>query len=63
VGRHKFKIGQLVHYVGRGGVSGIYQVKQFLPAEDEVFQYRIKSVNEPHERVAWEHDLRSAAED
>jgi thiamine monophosphate kinase len=60
--RHKFKVGQLVYYQGRGGASGVYQVTQLLPqAEDEAFQYRIKSVNEPHERVVKEHELRTAA--
>ncbi len=60
--RHKFKVGQLVHYQGREGASGVYQVTQLLPqAEDEAFQYRIKSVNEPHERVVKEHELHSAA--
>ena len=59
--RHKFKIGQLAHYLGRGGAYGIYRVTQLLPpAEDEAFQYRIKNANEPHERVVKEHELRSA---
>jgi hypothetical protein len=59
---HKFKIGQLVRYLGRDGALDVYQVTQLLPqAEDDVFQYRIKSVNEPHERVAREHELRRAA--
>jgi hypothetical protein len=31
-----------------------------LPSEDEVPQYRIKNVNEPHERVVKEHELRRA---
>ena len=31
-----------------------------LPPESEAFQYRIKNVNEPHERVAKESELRSA---
>jgi len=62
VSRHKFKVGQLVHYLRRGGAYGVYQVTQLLPpAEDEAFQYRIKSENEPHERVVKEHELRSAA--
>ena len=62
VSGHKFKIGQTVHYLGRDGAPGLYQVTQLLPqAEDEVFQYRIKSVNEPHQRVAREHELRRAA--
>ena len=44
----------------RDGASGVYQVTQLLPAEGEAFQYRIKNVNEPHERVAKESELRSA---
>ncbi len=60
--RHKFKVGQLVQYLRRGGAYGIYQVTHLLPpAEDEAFQYCIKSVNEPHQRVVKEHELRSAA--
>jgi hypothetical protein len=50
---HKFKIGQLVNYLGR-------ERTQLLPPEGEAFQYRIKNVNEPHERVAKENELRSA---
>jgi hypothetical protein len=61
VSGHKFKIGQLVNYLGRVRASGVYQVTQLLPPEGEVFQYRIKNPNEPHERVAKEHELRSAA--
>ena len=57
---HKFKIGQLVNYLGRDRASGVYQVTQLLPPEGEVFQYRIKNTNEPHERVAKESELRSA---
>ncbi len=60
--RHKFKVGQLVHYLRRGGAYGVYQVTQLLrPGEDEAFQYRIKSANERHERVVKEDELRSAA--
>ena len=58
---HKFKIGQLVNYLSRDGASGVYQVTQLLPSEGAVFQYRIKNANEPHERVAKEHELRSAS--
>jgi hypothetical protein len=62
VSHHKFKVGQFVHYLTRGDAYGVYQVTQLLPsAEDEAFQYRIKNVNEPHERVVKEHELRSAA--
>ena len=57
---HKYKIGQLVNYFGRERGSGVYQVTQLLPPDGEGFQYRIKNVNEPHERVAQENELRSA---
>ena len=61
MGGHKYNIGQLVNYLSRDATSGVYQVTQLLPPEGEVFQYRIKNVNEPHERVAKEHELHSAA--
>jgi hypothetical protein len=55
---HKFKIGQLVNYLGRDRAYGVYQVTQLLPPEGNVFQYRIKNINESHERVAKETELR-----
>ena len=58
---HKYNIGQLVNYLSRDATSGVYQVTQLLPPEGEAFQYRIKNANEPHERVAKEHELRSAS--
>jgi hypothetical protein len=61
VSGHKFKIGQLVYYLGREGASSLYQVTQLLPPEGEAFQYHIKNANEPHERMAKEHELFSAA--
>jgi hypothetical protein len=60
VSGHKYKIGQLVNYLGRDRAPGVYQVTQLLPPEGEVFQYRIRNVNEPHERVAKENELRRA---
>ena len=54
--RHKFKIGQLVYYRAESA-SGTYQITQLLPPEGDEYQYRIKSVREPHERVAKEHEL------
>jgi hypothetical protein len=60
VSGHKYKIGQLVNYLGREGASGVYQITQLLPPEGEAFQYRIKNVNEAHERVAKESELRGA---
>jgi hypothetical protein len=60
VSGHKFKIGQLVNYLGRERAFGVYQVTRLLPPEGAVFLYRIKNINEPHERVAKEHELRKA---
>jgi hypothetical protein len=60
VSGHKYKTGQLVDYLGRERASGFYQITQLPPPQGEAFQYRIKNVNEPHERVAKESELRSA---
>ena len=61
VHEHKFKVGQSVRFTsapfGRGGTSGIYKITQLLPPEGEDYQYRIKSANEPHERVVKESQL------
>lgn len=58
---HKFKIGQSVSFssgpFGRGGANGIYTVTQLLPLEGDDYQYRIKSADEPHERVVKESQL------
>jgi hypothetical protein len=57
VSGHKYKIGQLVNYRSRDAASGVYQITQLLPPEGDTFHYRIKSSNEPHERVVKEHEL------
>lgn len=58
---HKFKVGQSVLYTsgphGRGQASGVYKVTQLLPPEGDDRQYRIKSSDEPHERVVKESQL------
>ena len=58
---HKFKIGESVLYTsgiyGRGAASGVYKVTQLLPPEGDDRQYRIKSSDEPHERVVKEREL------
>lgn len=58
---HKFKIGQSVNFssgpFGRGGANGIYTVTRLLPLEGDDYQYRIKSADEPHERVVKESQL------
>jgi hypothetical protein len=42
-------------------VSGVYKITQLLPVEDDELQYRVKSANEPHERVAKESQLQRAS--
>ena len=59
---YKYKIGQTVLYTpgpfGRGAAQESYKVTQLLPPEGDDRQYRIKSANEPHERVAKESQLK-----
>jgi len=61
VDEHKFKVGQSVSFTsgpfGRGGTNGIYTITQLLPPDGTDYQYRIKSANEPHERVVKESQL------
>jgi hypothetical protein len=59
---HRFKVGQSVKYIysiSRQplGSGGIYKITQLLPTEGDERLYRIKSVDEPHERVAKETEL------
>jgi hypothetical protein len=59
---HRFKVGQSVKYGRVGprhqlGSSGVYQVTQLLPFEGNEWLYRIKSLDEPNERVAKEAEL------
>jgi hypothetical protein len=58
---HKFRVGQIVQLtpaVNRNVPGGSYEVTKQLPDISGEFEYRIKSVNEPHERVARESELR-----
>jgi hypothetical protein len=61
---HRFLVGQSVHYAlgrfGNGGASGVYKIVRQLPPEGDDYQYRIKSANEPHERIAKESQLERA---
>jgi hypothetical protein len=58
---HKFKVGERVLYTsgpfGRAAAGGVYKVTQLLPSEGDDRQYRIKSADEPHERVVKESEL------
>lgn len=63
---HKFSIGQkvdLVHRMLQTAPRGQYEVRQLMPASDRDSgdpTYRIKSIDEKHERVAMESDLTAA---
>jgi hypothetical protein len=60
---HKYKVGQSVEYrPSRSAMltsTAVYRVVRLLPLEGEDPLYRIKSVAEPFERVAREHELSS----
>jgi hypothetical protein len=58
---HKFKVGDMVALkpaVSRNVPGGIFEVVKQLPGNGER-EYRIKSANEPHERIARESELTS----
>jgi len=62
---YKFNIGQTVYlavFLERSiGVSGgAYVITKRLPERDGKFEYRVKSANEPHERVVGESQLKTA---
>ena len=62
VSGHKFKIGQAVRYAAPFSHSAAtdYKITLLLSAEDDEL-HRIKSANEPHERVAKESQLQRAS--
>jgi hypothetical protein len=59
--QHKFKSGQRVTLAAsatsRRAASSGYVITRQLPERGGEFEYRIKSVSEPHERVARESEL------
>jgi hypothetical protein len=59
---HKFRIGQSVELIpvlpARYSPSGDYKIVRHLPDEDGEPYYRVKSAQEPHERVVKESLLR-----
>ena len=60
---HKFHIGetvQLLPPISRYASGGVYVVTKRLPASAGEYEYRIKSINELHERVVRESELRKA---
>ena len=60
---HKFHVGEsvtLMPAISRNVPAGVYQVTKQLPHNGREFEYRIKSANEEHERVARESELTKA---
>jgi hypothetical protein len=61
---HKFRLGQMVTYRpaerGRDAPPGAYMIIACLPQSEETgeFEYRIRNLNEEHDRVAHESELR-----
>jgi hypothetical protein len=61
---HKFRIGQMVTYRPNQRdqdipPGGVYMITARLPeSTDGQFEYRIRNLNEQHERVAKESELR-----
>jgi hypothetical protein len=58
---HKFRMGQKVtlapNFAKRNAGGAGYVVTRQLPERGGEFEYRVKSVSEPHERVARESEL------
>jgi hypothetical protein len=57
---HKFHIGetvQLLPPISRHASGGVYVVTKRLPESAGEYEYRIKSINEPHERLVRESEL------
>jgi hypothetical protein len=60
---HKFHIGQIVQLspaISRNVRGGSYKVTKRLPENNGEFEYRIKSMSEPHERVVRESELQKS---
>jgi hypothetical protein len=60
---HKFHIGETVRVkpaFSRSVPGGAYEVTKQFPHNGREFEYRIKSANEDHERVARESELTKA---
>lgn len=61
--RHIYSIGQHVRFDGPGRTylkrAGVFIVTRLLPPQGVELQYRIKSANEAHERIAVEHELKA----
>jgi hypothetical protein len=61
---HKFNLGQAVEYHPRRlyAPRGVYVVTAKLPERDGEFEYHIKHISEPHERLARESELHAVSQ-
>ena len=61
---HKFRVGEKVQFLAGAAVrfatAEVYEIVQQLPESDGEYQYKIKSADDPHLRVAKESQLRRA---
>jgi len=60
---YKFRVGQIVTIkpaLSRNVPGGVYTVTKQLPENRGEFEYRIKSMDEVHERIARESELTKA---
>jgi hypothetical protein len=61
---HKFHIGEIVQFSPsiRWAPGGFYEVTKRMPKSERggEYEYRVKSTNEPHERVVQEGELSKA---
>jgi hypothetical protein len=57
---HVDQLVQLIPSVNRNVPGGSFEITKLLPESGGEFEYRIKSMNEPYERVARESELRGA---
>ncbi|MGP0095230.1 MAG: hypothetical protein ACLPKB_35555 [Xanthobacteraceae bacterium] len=61
---HQFRSGQTVRLCRglpyRSAADGDYKIIRTLPENGGEFEYRIKSLREPHDRVVKESDLEKA---
>lgn len=58
--KHKFAVGASVEFTARpfeAAARGTYKVTRQLPSAEGELLYRIKSAEEPHERIARESQL------
>ena len=64
---HRYRIGEKVQLLHSGttrfSAAELYEIVRLLPEADGEFQYRIKSTEGSHERVAKESELRKVSRD